>query len=360
MSLGCFKLATSNRKRILAMAEKNSNKDELVDGMPRDRRGFWQPERGTAPANPVFSWPPRPVAVLKWLYNYLFGWNLFYMVLATVTWLYFQPALERCAEFRADWIAQMFVRNEIMLILSAGGWHVWLWARKSQGFKFKYTTEWSAKGNRKFLWGNQLYDNIFWACVSGGTIWTAYEVLMMWAYANGKLPYVDPRAQPVYFVFLLCCVRMWRHFHFYWSHRITHWPPLYKSAHYLHHKNVNPGPWSGLSMHPIEHLIYFSCILIHWIVPSHPIHMLLNAQATALSPAQGHVGFEKLVVKGDSTVGAASYFHQLHHRYFECNYGEPGFPFDHWFGTAHDGSAEAHERMRARRKAKHKILVGKD
>ena len=37
--------------------------------------------------------------------------------------------------------------------------------------------------------------------MSGGTIWTAYEVLMMWVYANEMIPYVDPRQEPVYMWF---------------------------------------------------------------------------------------------------------------------------------------------------------------
>ena len=45
-------------------------------------------------------------------------------------------------------------------------------------------------------------------------------------------------------------------------------------------------------MHPIEHLLYFSVVLIHWVVPSHPLHFLFNAQHTALTPAPGHTGFE--------------------------------------------------------------------
>ena len=88
--------------------------------------------------------------------------------------------------------------------------------------------------------------------------------------------------------------------------------------------------------------------------------MLMNAQHAALTPAQGHVGFEKVVVKGVSGVPAASYFHQMHHRYFECNYGESDFPFDKWFGTFHDGSPEAHAVMREKRKVSHQVLVGKD
>ena len=85
---------------------------------------------------------------------------------------------------------------------------------------------------------------------------------MMWAYANEMLPYVDWREDPVYFVALLAAIPLWRLFHFYWTHRLTHWKPLYKAAHYLHHKNINVGSWSGLAMHPIEHLIYLSLIHI--------------------------------------------------------------------------------------------------
>ncbi len=69
------------------MADADNKRNALVDDMPRDSRGFWQPERGTAPPSPLFTWPPNPVAVLKWLFGipgYLFPWNLFYMALATV------------------------------------------------------------------------------------------------------------------------------------------------------------------------------------------------------------------------------------------------------------------------------------
>ena len=108
-------------------------------------------------------------------------------------------------------------------------------------------------------------------------------------------------------------------------------------------------------MHPIEHILYYSCILIHWVVPSHPIHMILNAQHASFTPAQGHVGFEHIAVGEKGKVPAGSYFHQLHHRYFECNYGEPDIPFDHWFGTAHDGSEDAHSAMREKRRVVHNV-----
>ncbi len=337
------------------MENVRAEKDGLSDGMPRDARGFWQPEHGTAPPNPLFTWPLKPLPILQWLYHYLFPWNLIYMAIATLTWLYLQPDLARAATFRVDWILEIYVRNQVMLILIVSAWHIRLWATKAQGLQYKYTSDWMATGGkRQFLWGNQLRDNIFWSCVSGGTIWTAYEALMLWAYANDIIPYIDPRQQPVYFILLLCAIPLWRLFHFYWVHRLLHWPPLYKAGHYLHHKNINIGPWSGLAMHPLEHVLYYSCILIHWIVPSHPIHMLLNAQHASFTPAQGHVGFETMVVTGKAGIPAGSFFHQLHHRYFECNYGEPDIPFDAWFGTSHDGSPEAHAAMRAKRRAVHR------
>ncbi|WP_287307857.1 hypothetical protein [Mesorhizobium sp.] len=44
------------------------------------------------------------------------------------------------------------------------------------------------------------------------------------------------------------------------------------------------------------------------------------------------------------------FFHQLHHRYFECNYGGTEVPLDAWFGTFHDRSEEATARTRVRLK----------
>ena len=44
------------------------------------------------------------------------------------------------------------------------------------------------------------------------------------------------------------------------------------------------------------------------------------------------------------------YFHYLHHRYFDCNYGNEGVPLDKWFGSLHDGSPAAHAAMRARKR----------
>ncbi len=312
----------------------------------RNARGEWKPPYAIQYA-PIFQWPPRPLAVLKWFLSYpgfLWPWNSIYLLVTVLCWRYLQPDLARCAQLRADWIGWMLLRNLALLVLVNHGWHLVLYTFRLQGCERKYDPRWLSVDDPKFLFKNQLYDNLFWSCASGCTIWTAYEVLYMWAAANGRVPFVDWATQPVYSALWLCAIPFWREFHFYCIHRAIHWRPLYRAVHYLHHKNINPGPWSGMAMHPVEHLLYFSVVLIHFVVPSHPIHFLFNAQHTALTPAGGHVGFEGPVLNG--AVPTGSYFHYLHHRYINCNYGESTLPLDRAFGTFRDSLFEG-EGVRA-------------
>ena len=71
---------------------------------------------------------------------------------------------------------------------------------------------------------------------------------------------------------------------------------------------------------------------------------------SGVSPAVTHCGFDRIVLFGRWEVGAGDYFHHLHHRYFEVNYGNRLVPLDTLFGSYHDGTPEAHERMKDRRR----------
>jgi len=325
-----------------------------TDAATRDARGEWQPPKLPAPS-PLFSWPWRLRPALKVLFGnegLLWSKNAVYIGLAVIAWFFFTPDLARTETFALGWIAEVFLRNAVLLILVAGGLHLRLYVARAQGQKYKFNARWPKASSRAFLFGNQTWDNIFWTLVSGCSVWSAFEVVTLWAYANGWLPYVDWRTNPAYCVLLMASVLFLRQIHFYWVHRLTHWRPLYKAAHYLHHKNVNVGPWSGLSMHPLEHLLYFSGVFLHWVIPSHPLHAVFHLLHAGISPAAGHAGFYKFVVDEDREIDNGSYFHYLHHRYFECNYGNEGVPLDKWFGSFHDGSPVAHAAMQTRRKQK--------
>ena len=216
------------------------------------------------------------------------------------------------------------------------------------GTEFKYNRQWPRKSSA-FKFGDQTFDNMFWALASGVPIWTAYEVLLLWAYASGTIGILDFAEHPVGFIALFFLVPFIHEVSFYFGHRLLHWPPLYRIAHKLHHRNVNPGPWSGLSMHPIEHLIYFGPILLFFVIPAHPMHMINLASRFGLAPAQGHTGFDRVVVGEEAAMNTSYYAHYLHHKYFEVNYSDGMVPLDRWFGSFHDGSPEADVAMKARR-----------
>lgn len=313
----------------------------------------WHHRPATAiQTSPLFAWPPKPLAAARWIAGrwFVLGENLILVGLAVITWAYLQPSLEVTKTLHWDWIAQMFARNIVLITLVAGGLHLALHTRKTQGNKLKFDPrEVNAKG-RAFTGGSQLRDNMIWTLTSGVGFWTAYEALMLWAMANGYAPVMTWRDNPVGFIALLFLTPLWISFHFYWVHRALHWPPLYKRAHALHHRSTNVGPWSGLSMHPVEHALFFSSVLIHFLVPAHPIHILFHMQHQALTAATSHAGFETLLVKDQNALALGNFHHQMHHRYFECNYGNLEVPWDKAFGSFHDGTEESHERFLERRR----------
>lgn len=53
------------------------------------------------------------------------------------------------------------------------------------------------------------------------------------------------------------------------------------------------------------------------------------------------------------SVGSGGFFHQLQHRYSECNYGTIEMPWDRVFGSFHDGSDAATATTRACMKRMH-------
>jgi sterol desaturase/sphingolipid hydroxylase (fatty acid hydroxylase superfamily) len=312
----------------------------------RDAKGEWRPAPLPVPS-PLFNGPWKPAVILKHLWNAFWPYNLIYAAMAFVCWLYLTPSLETTAHF-GPWVLLLYLRNAALLAIVAGALHLRLYFKRAQGTHYKYSDKWLATHDPKFTFGNQTLDNIFWSLASGCVIWTGYEALTLWAFSNHIIPYLDMRQYPVYAVLLIFAVVYFRYFHFYFTHRMTHWKPLYKNAHFLHHRNINVGPWSGISMHPIEHLIYFSCVFFNWIIPSSPFHAIFNLLHAGISPAVGHLGFHRMVVSDDKSVPSDNYFHYLHHRLFTVNFGVEVLPLDWWFNTQHDGSPESLARIRGR------------
>ena len=316
---------------------------------PMSRDWQWHPDL-PIPTSPVFAWPPRPVAAVKWLAGYWLALSAvvleFALAWAVFAWL--QPTAEQAQTLALDWIAQIYLRNLILLCLVAGSLHYYFYIFKGQGRRLKYDRRDLLRKSNLFTFKNQVWDNMFWSIASGVTFWTGYEVLYFWAAGNGYVPGLVFSTNPVWFIAWFVIIPMWSSMHFYWVHRALHWAPLYKLAHALHHRNINIGPWTGISMHPIEHFIYYSSVLIHFVVPSHAVHVIFHFYLNSLNPAFSHTGFDSLETGGKKRMQVGDFFHQLHHKYFQCNYGTAEMPWDRWFGSFHDGTPEAAKIMRKR------------
>ena len=303
------------------------------------------------PVSPVFAWPPRPMAAMRWLAGYWLAVSATLMELAFAVgvWWLTQPEWEVMRTLAPGWVLTIWLRNLVLLSLVAGALHLWLWRYRRQGDALKFDARDMARDRGPFTFRDQVLDNMFWSLASGVTVWTLFEVGFFWAAANGFAPVVAWVEVPFWSLAWFVLIPLWASFHFYWVHRFLHWPPLYTLAHNLHHRNINIGPWTGLSMHPVEHGLYFSSLLIHFVVPSDPIHVIFHAYNLALNPAVSHCGFEKLVARGRSQMALGDFFHQLHHRYFECNYGTAEVPWDVVFGSFHNGTPAATKRIRERK-----------
>jgi len=323
--------------------------DTDVTNRKASTRQTWN-YRGPVVFSPLFSWPPDPKGAMtavgkRWV---TLSRNTIFLLFAVITYQYLLPDTSTLQQLSLSWVLPILLRNILLLILVAGGLHLYLFTFRAQGSELKFDPKEQMEKGRRYSFCNQLHDNIFWSLASGATIWTAYEVLYLWGMANGVIPTLGFNEHPFLFALWLLALPLITSSHFYWVHRLLHWPPLYKSVHRLHHRNTHVGPWSGMSMHPVEHVIYLSSVLVHFVIPSHPVIAIVHLYVRSLAPAFSHAGFEKVLVKDTKLIEAADFHHQLHHRFFECNYGNVDIPWDRWFGSYHDGSDEATRRIRKR------------
>jgi sterol desaturase/sphingolipid hydroxylase (fatty acid hydroxylase superfamily) len=306
---------------------------------PSSKTGGWAPALPLTVPPPLW-WPPRPVAVLKYLFGFpglFFPWLALYAGIALALWEVLKASGSDLTRLSAGWILLLLACNEAIAFAFYGAWHHVLYGRRFQGIRFKYNSSWPKEQSDLFLFGRPLASNIFWSLVSGVPVWTAYLALTLWAQATGLIRVTSWSEAPVYCSLLMFGLVFFHAVHFYAAHRILHFQRLYDAVHYLHHANVNPGPWTGLAMHPIEHVFYFSGVLLLWLVPATPIHVLYFVTLVGLAPAEGHCGFGKISIAGRE-FPTDNFYHYLHHKYFRVNFGDSLLiPVDRLFGTFHDG-----------------------
>jgi hypothetical protein len=108
---------------------------ESFDG--HNARGEWRPLDTALP--PLFRWPLKPLEISKWFVGfpgYLFPWNALIKVISLITWWFLAPDLVRAKTFELGWVASIYFRNLVLLILLAGTLHLRFFVRKSQGVRY--------------------------------------------------------------------------------------------------------------------------------------------------------------------------------------------------------------------------------
>ncbi|MCS6780630.1 MAG: sterol desaturase family protein [Geminicoccaceae bacterium] len=322
--------------------------DDLAYGT-RDRRGEWRPNAPIEVA-PFWSWPPDLPKILAWIPGYLWPWNAFHLATALVWWYAVVPDRVTLTSLSLDWALRLYAANALGIFLLYGAIELVYYVKRRQGTRFKYNPKFPADQPSDVFWfKSQNLDNFLRSFLVSIPLWTLVEVLFLWTFANGWVPWLSWADHPLWLALLMLLAPAIHEVHFFFIHRAIHWGPLYRWIHSVHHNSINPSPWSSLSMHPVEAFLYHAVALWHLVIPSNPIVALFQLHLAGFGAVNGHIGFERLELGGERTIDPHAYAHYLHHKHFEVNYGGDGLvPLDKWFGTFHDGTPEADARMRAR------------
>ncbi len=206
------------------------------------------------------------------------------------------------------------------------------------------------KNKRLFLFDDQVKDNLALTLAPAMFIGTLWESVGWWAYANEIAPIITWGENPIWFVLLFLVLPVWSIAYFSVTHWLLHRGPAYTHVHSWHHKNVNVGPWSGLAMHPLEHVVLCADVLLFLLLPAHPVHFLFAMMHHSLGAPMSHTGHDALRLPGGYRFELGDFFHQLHHRLIECNYGGPESPLDTAINAWHDGTGEGEQATAARRR----------
>ena len=299
---------------------------------------------------PFLHWPLRPAAIGRHLVK---TWRpltsrVLMLAVAFALWEWASPSLAEAESLRLGWMLEIWVRNIVLLTVVAGGLHLFLQRYRVQGDGLRYDARPMTKNKRMFLFNDQVKDNLFLSLVPAMVVATAWESLGWWAYANGIAPHWSFDDNPVWFVALLGLVPIWSVLYFGAGHWLLHRSPVYAHVHCWHHRNLNIGPWSGLSMHPLEHVVLYSDIVLFLVLPSSGVHMLLAMMHHTVGAPMSHTGYDAVRLPLRQRFEVGDFHHQLHHRFIECNYGGLESPLDELIGSFHDGTPDGDQMVTER------------
>jgi len=142
--------------------------------------------------------------------------------------------------------------------------------------------------------------------------------------------------------------------YFYWMHRTVHHPRFYKRVHLLHHKSVNPSPWTSYSFHFMEGILEAMVApIILWLIPMHPLSLILFTLASFIINVYGHLGYEVAPKWFRHSflfeIINTSTHHNIHHAKSKGNYGLYFRVWDRLMGTEDPDYVKNYDKIQKRR-----------
>lgn len=320
--------------------------DDLQYGT-RNKRGDWAPN---TPLEIAPFWTGKWGRMGKFLIGYLWPWNAFHMAVTLVYMVFILPDWDVMKTLSWGWALSLYAVNATGIFLLYGSVELFYYVRRKQGTRFKYNHRFPAENPSDVFWfKSQNLDNFLRSFFLSIPLWTLVQVVALHLYAIGWATWLPWADHWLWLTVLLLLAPAIHEIHFFCIHWLIHQGVLYKYVHSVHHNSINPSPWSSLSMHPVESFLFFAEMWWHLILPSNPVVAMFQLNSTAYGAINGHIGFDKLEITENVPMESHAYAHYLHHKYFEVNYGGDGLvPLDKWFGTWHDGSPAAQDRMKER------------
>ena len=158
----------------------------------------------------------------------------------------------------------------------------------------------------------------------------------------------------IYFGFSIGALIILHDAWFYWTHRILHYPPLFRRFHRLHHRSHQPTPFTSYSFdtgEAVVNAIYLPLVLL--LLPAHPLALFIFVSHMMLRNAIGHCGIE--IFPADSNgrpifVWLTSVtHHDLHHSSAGYNLGLYFSWWDKLMKTEHPQYLETFAKVAPRR-----------
>ena len=142
--------------------------------------------------------------------------------------------------------------------------------------------------------------------------------------------------------------------YFYFAHRLMHHPRIFNAVHLTHHKSTNPSPWAAFAFSIPEAVVEAGIfVLLLFLLPLCKWHLFFFFLVQMIYNVYGHLGWE-LYPQGfsKSKIGKwinTSVNHNLHHKYFNGNYGLYFLWWDRLFGTIREDYDAVFEEVKSRK-----------